>query len=170
MYSVLGKNLKDFVSPDLKLYNRYCHTPSHPADFVHPSNTSVRLDLFTWNKQSCPVDYFIVSYRKLSVSVFLLKLNWLDRSEKLEGQKDFGFEWFGLMFRTFQNSSVAFWRKKLRVIALPVRKSTSGELTFCASFEKLVKWQQSFWLETEIALDFSFLRTENFGCPIYSCI
>ena len=92
MHSLLGKNLINFVSPDLELYNRYCHNPSHPADFVHPSNTSVRLDLFTWNKQLCPVDYFIVSYRKLSVSVFLKKFNWLDRSEKLEGQKDFGYE------------------------------------------------------------------------------
>ena len=36
--------------------------PSSP--FVHPSNTSVRLDLFTWSSLSCPVDYFIVSYRQ----------------------------------------------------------------------------------------------------------
>lgn len=42
--------------------------PLNPADFVHPSNTSVRLDLFTWSKESCPVDYFIVSYRKEKVS------------------------------------------------------------------------------------------------------
>ena len=74
LFIILGKKHNIFVSTDLKLYNRYCHTPSHPADFVHPSNTSVRLDLFTWNKQSCPVDYFIVSYRKLSVSVFFSKV------------------------------------------------------------------------------------------------
>lgn len=47
--------------------------PSNPVDFVHPSNTSVRLDLFMWNKQTCPVDYFIVSYRKENVSGILKK-------------------------------------------------------------------------------------------------
>ena len=49
--------------------------PSNPVDFVHPSNTSVRLDLFMWNKQTCPVDYFIVSYRKENVSGILKKLS-----------------------------------------------------------------------------------------------
>ena len=39
--------------------------PSRPAEFVHPSNTSVRLDLFSWTSRICPIDYFIVSYRKV---------------------------------------------------------------------------------------------------------
>ena len=39
--------------------------PSTPSEFVHPSNTSVRLDLFSWTSSTCPIDYFIVSYRKV---------------------------------------------------------------------------------------------------------
>ena len=39
--------------------------PSSPSEFVHPSNTSVRLDLFSWTSRTCPIDYFIVSYRKV---------------------------------------------------------------------------------------------------------
>ena len=42
--------------------------PKNPAEFVHPSNTSVRLDLFSWTSRICPIDYFIVSYRKVNVS------------------------------------------------------------------------------------------------------
>jgi hypothetical protein len=108
---------------------------------------------------------------EIKCEYFIQKFNLFDRSEKLARQKDLGLEWYGLnTFPMFHHASVVFWRKKLRVIALPMRKSTSGALTFCASFEKLVKWQHSFWLETEIALDFCFLRTEHLGCPIYSCI
>ena len=35
--------------------------------FVHPSNDSVRLDLFAWNAETCPVTYFVVDYRKRRV-------------------------------------------------------------------------------------------------------
>ena len=40
--------------------------PTIPAEasFVHPSNDSVRLDLFAWNAEICPVSYFVVDYRK----------------------------------------------------------------------------------------------------------
>ena len=40
--------------------------PKVPAEasFVHPSNDSVRLDLFAWNAETCPVSYFVVDYRK----------------------------------------------------------------------------------------------------------
>ena len=40
--------------------------PKIPAEssFVHPSNDSVRLDLFAWNAETCPVSYFVVDYRQ----------------------------------------------------------------------------------------------------------
>ena len=43
--------------------------PTIPAEgtFVHPSNDSVRLDLFAWNTETCPVSYFVVDYRKTLV-------------------------------------------------------------------------------------------------------
>jgi hypothetical protein len=49
---------------NVKTIGQIPSAPIKPADFVHPSNSSVRLDLFTWNSKKCPVDYFIVSYRK----------------------------------------------------------------------------------------------------------
>ena len=43
--------------------------PSVPQKaFLHPSNNSVRLDLFDWNDETCPVSYFVVEYRKRMVS------------------------------------------------------------------------------------------------------
>ena len=35
---------------------------------VHPSNSSVRFDLFRWSNNLCPVDYFVISYKKSEVS------------------------------------------------------------------------------------------------------
>ncbi|XP_059078554.1 cell adhesion molecule Dscam2-like [Tigriopus californicus] len=32
-------------------------------DFLHPSNESVRLDLYRWNSEECPVSYFVVEYK-----------------------------------------------------------------------------------------------------------
>ena len=36
------------------------------GDFLHTSNTSVRLDLFQWNEEQCPVSYFVVEYRDVN--------------------------------------------------------------------------------------------------------
>jgi hypothetical protein len=41
--------------------------PPTEHDFVHPSNVSVRLDLFSWNDETCPVSYFVVEYRQRMV-------------------------------------------------------------------------------------------------------
>ena len=45
--------------------------PEIPSEesFVHPSNDSVRLDLFAWNAETCPVSYFVVDYRKRLVRI-----------------------------------------------------------------------------------------------------
>eukprot|EP00095_Tigriopus_kingsejongensis_P001843 maker-scaffold10_size831480-snap-gene-7.23 protein:Tk01843 transcript:maker-scaffold10_size831480-snap-gene-7.23-mRNA-1 annotation:"GI19521" len=40
------------------------HVPDEP-DFVHPSNHSVRLDLYRWDSPECPVSYFVVEYKLL---------------------------------------------------------------------------------------------------------
>ncbi len=37
--------------------------------FVHPSNDSVRLDLFLWNNDTCPITYFVVEYKGLRVRI-----------------------------------------------------------------------------------------------------
>lgn len=34
-----------------------------PQAFLHPANTSVRLNLFDWDAETCPVSYFVVEYR-----------------------------------------------------------------------------------------------------------
>ena len=34
---------------------------------VHPTNHSVRLDLFRWNDDVCPVEYFVISYKRENV-------------------------------------------------------------------------------------------------------
>lgn len=45
--------------------------PEVPSqDFLHPSNASVRLDLYRWNSEECPVSYFVVEYKLVEVSVF----------------------------------------------------------------------------------------------------
>lgn len=33
-------------------------------EFITPFNDSVRLDLYRWNSETCPVSYFVVEYRK----------------------------------------------------------------------------------------------------------
>ena len=38
--SLFGKSLLDFVSPNVKLHNRYCHSPSH-ASFNGQKNVSL---------------------------------------------------------------------------------------------------------------------------------
>ena len=39
-----------------------------PDDVVHTSNSSVRFDLYRWSENHCPVDYFVISYKKTNVS------------------------------------------------------------------------------------------------------
>ena len=41
-----------------------------PNEVIHPSNSSVRFDLYRWSDNQCPVDYFVISYKKESVSIF----------------------------------------------------------------------------------------------------
>ena len=65
----LGQSRSSKNVEEVQTLGQVPEAPSNPVDFVHPSNTSVRLDLFMWNKQTCPVDYFIVSYRKEMVSI-----------------------------------------------------------------------------------------------------
>ena len=67
-----GPSKPSAILEDVQTRGQVPIAPSNPTDFVHPSNTSVRLDLFMWNKESCPVDYFIVSYRKEKVASSLL--------------------------------------------------------------------------------------------------
>lgn len=38
-----------------------------PGEVVHPSNSSVRFDLYRWSDSHCPVDYFVISYKKTMV-------------------------------------------------------------------------------------------------------
>ena len=40
-----------------------------PSEVVHPTNDSVRLDLFMWNNDLCPVEYFVISYKKENVTI-----------------------------------------------------------------------------------------------------
>ena len=68
----LGQSRSSKNVEEVQTLGQVPEAPSNPVDFVHPSNTSVRLDLFMWNKQTCPVDYFIVSYRKEMVSISIL--------------------------------------------------------------------------------------------------
>ncbi len=42
--------------------------PDTESDFLRPSNVSVRLDLYAWNDDTCPVSYFVVEYRKRRAS------------------------------------------------------------------------------------------------------
>ena len=37
--------------------------PEVDSDFLHPTNVSVRLDLYRWDVASCPVSYFVVEYK-----------------------------------------------------------------------------------------------------------
>ena len=41
-----------------------------PDEVIHPSNSSVRFDLYRWSDNQCPVDYFVISYKKEAVSIF----------------------------------------------------------------------------------------------------
>ena len=45
----------------------------HSDAVVHPSNSSVRFDLFRWTDNQCPVDYFVISYKKADVSNHIRK-------------------------------------------------------------------------------------------------
>ena len=65
--NALGQSRSSKNVEELQTLGQVPEAPSNPIDFVHPSNTSVRLDLFMWNKQTCPVEYFIVSYRREKV-------------------------------------------------------------------------------------------------------
>lgn len=40
--------------------------------FLHPSNDSVRLDLFAWSNEACPVSYFVVEYKSRMVHIVLV--------------------------------------------------------------------------------------------------
>ena len=60
-------------------YYSFCYRPKDPItisslsegnqqhNVVHPSNSSVRFDLYRWSDQQCPVDYFVISYKKAIV-------------------------------------------------------------------------------------------------------
>ena len=67
--NALGQSRSSKNVEELQTLGQVPEAPSNPMDFVHPSNTSVRLDLFMWNKQTCPVEYFIVSYRREKVYI-----------------------------------------------------------------------------------------------------
>ena len=67
--NALGQSRSSKNVEELQTLGQVPEAPSNPIDFVHPSNTSVRLDLFMWNKQTCPVEYFIVSYRREKVCI-----------------------------------------------------------------------------------------------------
>ena len=67
--NALGQSRSSKNVEELQTLGQVPEAPSNPIDFVHPSNTSVRLDLFMWNKQTCPVEYFIVSYRREKVHI-----------------------------------------------------------------------------------------------------
>ena len=69
--NALGQSRSSKNVEELQTLGQVPEAPSNPMDFVHPSNTSVRLDLFMWNKQTCPVEYFIVSYRREKVWMYM---------------------------------------------------------------------------------------------------
>ena len=69
--NALGQSRSSKNVEELQTLGQVPEAPSNPMDFVHPSNTSVRLDLFMWNKQTCPVEYFIVSYRREKVNTYV---------------------------------------------------------------------------------------------------
>ena len=72
--NALGQSRSSKNVEELQTLGQVPEAPSNPMDFVHPSNTSVRLDLFMWNKQTCPVEYFIVSYRREKVCTYICEL------------------------------------------------------------------------------------------------
>jgi hypothetical protein len=63
------------VLRDVRTLGQKPVVPRRPTDFVHPSNVSVRLDLFMWNDENCPVDYFVVSYKRTQVRCLFVYLS-----------------------------------------------------------------------------------------------
>ena len=57
------------VLRDIRTLGQKPIVPQRPTDFVHPTNVSVRLDLFLWNDENCPIEYFVVSYKRVQVSM-----------------------------------------------------------------------------------------------------
>ncbi len=63
------------VLRDVRTLGQKPVVPRRPTDFVHPTNVSVRLDLFMWNDENCPVDYFVVSYKRTQVRCLYVSLS-----------------------------------------------------------------------------------------------
>jgi hypothetical protein len=57
------------VLRDIRTLGQKPIVPQRPTDFVHPTNVSVRLDLFLWNDENCPIEYFVVSYKRVQVTL-----------------------------------------------------------------------------------------------------
>ena len=67
-YNSLGPGQASDLLRDVRTLGQKPVVPSRPTDFVHPTNVSVRLDLFLWNDDNCPIEYFVVSYKRTQVS------------------------------------------------------------------------------------------------------